>query len=81
MAGNKHCTPPTSNRYLKRLKSVQAEALREMDMQLSRPMSSLDDKAKELGVYDKQFHCMPRRERKRLVSLAFSKQLHAVCGG
>lgn len=78
MAGNNHFTPPTRNRSLKRMKSIRAAQLREVEMKMSRPMSGLDKKAEELGIYNDQFHCLSRQERKQRVSLAFSKQLHAA---
>jgi hypothetical protein len=45
---------------------------------LQRPLSKLDQQAKDLGIYDEAYHCLNRIERKSLVSKALSKQLKAA---
>lgn len=78
MAVSKSYTPPSKNGYAKRMKSIRAAELRLVEFRLSRPVATLDAKAKELGIYDADFHILNRRERKHLVSKALSKQLKAA---
>jgi hypothetical protein len=40
----------------------------------NRPMSKLDQQAKDLGVYCDKYHLLTRRDRKSIVSTAFTKQ-------
>jgi len=39
----------------------------------ARPLSKLDEQAKELGVYSEEYHCLTRTERKSIVSTALSQ--------
>ena len=64
--------PSSKLRKTKRENARAAERLLEKE---SRPMSSLDNKAKELGVWSKDFHLLSRVERKRIVSTKLSEAL------
>ena len=59
--------------YLKRVARKPAEVASLLD----RPMSKLDQQAKALGVYGDKYHMLTRKERKSIVSTAFTSQLVA----
>lgn len=66
--GNKaHRTDRNMKRRLDNLASMSPVGLQ-------RPTNNLDKQAMDLGVYTLAYHCMPRKERKHIVSKAFSQR-------